>query len=69
MPMTDAIHQAVVVGPIRDRGDSNKLTCAQAGSLNGLLGELERLEGVLRNAEPQRFRAVPEPELRLRAPL
>ena len=69
VPMVDAIRQAVAVGPIRDRGDRNALTPPQEVSLEALLGELERLEVVLRDAEQQPFRPMPEPELRLRASL
>ena len=69
VPMVDAIKQAALVRPIRTLGDRKKLSDAQALSLEGLLGELERLEVVLRDAEPQGFRPVPEPELRLRSSL
>lgn len=70
MPMTEAIRQAVhAPGPIKDLGDSNQLDKKQQESLDKLLRELERLETVLRDAEPQRFKPVPVPELRLRAPL
>lgn len=70
VPMTEAIKRAVKApGPIRDWGDSNRLEEKQQKSLDNLLRELERLETVLRDAEPQRFKPVPVPELRLRAPL
>lgn len=69
VPMTEAIAKAVQHGPIKDRGDCNRLTNAQKESLDKLLAEVERLEAVVRAAEPQRFKPVPEPELRLRAPL
>lgn len=69
VPMTEAIEKAVQNGPIKDRGDCNRLKQGQQASLDKLLTELERLEAVLRAAEPQRFKPVPEPELRLRAQL
>ena len=70
VPMTEAIKRAVIApGPIKDWGDSNKLDKKQQKSLDNLLRELELLETVLRQAEPQRFKPVPVPELRLRAPL
>jgi hypothetical protein len=70
VPMTEAIKQAVKApGPIKDRGDCNMLCDEQKKSLDKLLTELERLEAALLAAKPQRFKPVPEPELRLRAPL
>jgi hypothetical protein len=69
VPMDEAVRQAVHVGPIKDTRDSNRLTPKQADSLEGLIGELERLERVLAAAESQPFKPRPEPEFRLRAPL
>ena len=70
VPMTEAIKQAVKApGPIKDRGDCNKLSEEQKVSLDKLLTELELLEAALLAAKPQRFKPVPVPELRLRAPL
>jgi hypothetical protein len=70
VPMSEAIKQAVKApGPIKDWGDSNRLSEEQQQSLANLLRELEHLETVLRDAVPQRFKPVPVPELRLRAPL
>ncbi len=54
--------------PIADRGDCHKIESATADSLAELLRELERLEGVLQ-ATPKALSVLPEPELRLRAPL
>ena len=69
VPMAEAITQAVKKGPIKDHGNCNKLNEEQAESLEKLLTELERMEGVLAAAARQPFKPVPEPELRLRAPL
>jgi predicted acylesterase/phospholipase RssA len=69
VPMQEAIAQAVRKGPIQDHENCNRLTGEQSRSLARLLGELERLELLLGEAERQPFKPVPEPELRLRAPL
>ena len=55
--------------PIRERGKHKAVTPDQSESLATLLTELERLEDLLREAEPQSFVPLPKPELRLRAPL
>ena len=69
VPMSEAIQGAVGVGPIRGTIESKPIPQAEADSLDALLTELQRLEILLRDAEPQSFKPVPEPELRLRAPL
>jgi hypothetical protein len=69
VPIRDAIECAVGRVPIRDLGDCNRIEQMQADSLESLLAELKRLETLLRDAEPQCFKPVPEPELRMRAPL
>lgn len=69
VPMTRAITRATRTGPIRERHTWNRLDDKQAQSLMTLLKEVERLEDVLQAAEPQKFKPIPEPELRLRAPL
>jgi hypothetical protein len=70
VPMTEAIKQSVnAPGPIKDWGNCNKLSEKQRDSLDDLLKQLELLETALLDAAPQRFKPVPVPELRLRAPL
>jgi hypothetical protein len=69
VPLDVAIDRAVDQGPIRDHGNCNQLKKPQAESLHALLDELQRLEVALSSAEAQPFKPVPEPELRLRAPL
>jgi len=69
VPLNVAIDRAVDQGPIRDHGNCNQLKKPQAESLHALLDELQRLEVALSSAEAQPFKPVPEPELRLRAPL
>lgn len=69
VPMHAAIQSAIGKGPIRDRAHNSRLEKNQAESLDSLLAELQRLESLLRDAEPQPYQPVPEPELRLRAPL
>jgi hypothetical protein len=69
VPLNVAIDRAVDQGPIRDHGNCNRLKGSQAESLHTLLSELQRLQVALSSAEAQPFKPVPEPELRLRAPL
>ena len=67
-PMDQALALASTTSPVR--GDrSARLTAAQADSLRTLLGELELLGEQLDLAPAQSIKLVPEPELRLRAPL
>ncbi len=72
-PMSEAIAEAKIgsrgQGPIRDHGNSNQLNGEEARTLRMLLDELERLGGLLQAAPLPRFKPVPAPELRLRAPL
>jgi predicted acylesterase/phospholipase RssA len=68
-PMPAAIQHAVSRSPIRDLGVDKRIEQMQADSLDNLLAELQQLEALLRDAGPQTYRPVPEPELRLRAPL
>ncbi|MBL8289961.1 MAG: patatin-like phospholipase family protein [Rubrivivax sp.] len=68
-PMQRAIAAASERGPLRDHGDGRRLDTAQQRSLQELLRELERLEQVFAQAVAQDFRPVPDPEMRLRAPL
>ena len=37
--------------------------------MHNLIAEIERLERSLRDSKPEAYKPVPEPELRLRAPL
>jgi hypothetical protein len=69
VPVNVAIDRALDQGPIRDHANCNQLKTPQAQSLHALLDELQRLELALSSAEAQPFKPVPEPELRLRAPL
>jgi predicted acylesterase/phospholipase RssA len=69
VPLNVAIDRALDQDPVRDRENGNRLKERQAQSLHALLDELKRLELALSSAEPQPFKPVPEPELRLRAPL
>lgn len=70
MPMSDAIRRAVDEDPIQVREGKEKLVAQRhADSLQRLLRALEDLELQLGAAEEQPFKPVPEPELRLRAPL
>jgi len=69
VPLPRAIRAAAALGPVRDHGDGGKLDDAQAASLQELLAELVRLEGLMKAAVPQPYKPRPEPELRLRAPL
>ncbi len=69
VPLNVAIDRAVGQNPIEGHGNGDRLEESQAQSLHALLDELERLELALSSAEPQSFKPVPEPELRLRAPL
>jgi predicted acylesterase/phospholipase RssA len=68
MPMDAAIRRAEEVDPVGGLAGS-KPDKAQADSLALLLDELERLERMLAAAPAQSTTLVPEPELRLRAPL
>lgn len=69
VPMPRAIERASRTGPVKDHDQWNRLELSQAQSLSTLLAEIERLEGLLQAAEPQSFKPIPAPELRLRAPL
>ena len=67
-PMDQVLAQASTTSPIR--GDASaRPSAAQVDSLHTLLGELEALGEKLDLAPPQPIKLVPEPELRLRAPL
>ena len=66
-PMNQAFAQASTTSPVR--GGKKPLSTAQADSLRTLLGELELLGEQLDLAPAQSIKLVPEPELRLRAPL
>jgi hypothetical protein len=68
-PLRMAIYEAVKHGPIHDRGNCAQLDDDQAETLARLLDRFEELEQVLGAARPRPFEPVPEPELRLRAPL
>jgi predicted acylesterase/phospholipase RssA len=69
VPLNVAIDRAGERCPIRGHQDCKRLEEPQAESLHTLLSELQRLEVALSSAEAQPFKPVPEPELRLRAPL
>ena len=69
VPTREEINEAKCFPPLRDHGATGKLSSAQADSLSHILDELIRVEGLLQTAEPQAYKAKPEPELRLRAPL
>ena len=69
LPMAEAIARAEIDPPLRERDNSSLLKPEQADSLLDLLGELERLEGLLTAAVAQGYKPTPMPELRLCAPL
>lgn len=69
VPMAQAIQAARHEPPIRERPKREGLSAAQAESLQRLLTALQELEVQFGAAEHQPFKPVPEPELRLRAPL
>jgi predicted acylesterase/phospholipase RssA len=69
VPMHAAVQRAVGKEPIRDTAQDHRIARDQADSLDELLAELQRLEDLLRDAKRPAYQPVPEPELRLRAPL
>jgi predicted acylesterase/phospholipase RssA len=76
VPMREQIDAAVRQPPLRSSGGASdsravtgQLSQEQADSIHELLAELRRLEQRFREAEPQPYEPMPEPELRLRSPL
>ena len=53
VPTREEIDEAKCVPPLRDDGATGTLSNAQADSLNHILDELIRVEGLLQTAEPQ----------------
>ncbi len=69
VPLRDQINDAISAAPLRGDG-SSALTAAQAESLHTLLTALEAAEQAFAdNQIAQPYRPVPEPSLRVRAPL
>ena len=69
VPIDEAIDLAQQLAPLSDRARSRALKPSEGEGMRKLLAEIERLERSLRDLKPEAYRPVPEPELRLRAPL
>jgi predicted acylesterase/phospholipase RssA len=69
VPIDEAIDRAQRSAPLRDKGRSHPLQPSEAVGMRKLLAEIEGLERSLRDLKPDPYKPLPEPELRLRAPL
>ena len=69
IPLHDQIREAIGVSPLSGQ-DEQPLTVEQAAALERLLAALKDAEGVFALAsEPQPYKPVPEPSIRVRPPL
>jgi len=69
VPMAEAIDGAQLRAPLSDGARSQPLKGWEADGIRKLLADIEQLEQSLRDLKPEAYKPLPEPELRLRAPL
>ena len=69
IPIDEAIERAQQFEPLRDGARSQKLEPSEAEGMRKLLIEIRRMERSLRDLKPEAYKPLPDPELRLRAPL
>ncbi len=69
VPIDEAIERAQQSPPLSDGDRSHALKPTEAEGMRTLLAEIVQLERSLRDLKPEAYKPVPEPELRLRAPL
>ena len=69
VPIDEAIERAQERAPLRDGARSRELEPSEAEGMRKLLVEIRRMERSLRDLKPEAYKPMPDPELRLRAPL
>ena len=69
VPIDEAIERAQQSRAPQRRRSKPALKPSEAEGMRTLLAEIRRLERSLRDLKPEAYKPLPDPELRLRAPL